>query len=1066
MTTTPLPIRTERSFYEFDGFRVDPVRRRLLRGGEIVPLTPKAFSILLALIEKRGEVLEKEELIQKVWPDSYVTEANLTQNISSLRKALGERANDHRYVVTVPGRGYSFVADVLEVSREQTGEHSIAALLAESETLIPPPAELRQDPAPSGTFSLEDTASFALRPQVLEPVPVQPAHLPVPIRGRRRFLFAGLLLGFLLAASAAGLYLYFKERGATRADVSEASNRPVVAVMGFRNLSRDPDQSWLSTALAEMLITELATGSEIRMVSGEEVFRVRSSLSLPYTEEPSGENLQRIQEALGADLVVVGSYLSLGEKAGDRLRIDLRVLRVPDGEPLASLAKVGTEEELFDLVARIGRELRQTLNWAQPSPEEVRAAHARQPRNPEAARQYAQGLERLRAYDFQDARDLLHKAAETDPESAVIRSALSLALMGVGNDAQARQEAAEALRLSASLPKPERLAAEARLAEADKDWGKAAEIYRSLWTFNPDLEYGLRLVDSLSAAGRGKEALGVVDELRKLLPPHGEDPRIDLAEAQVAKRLSSFVIQRHASKVAEEKGRKSDQTQVVAQALVLQGDWMLQVGRPREAVPLFEEARGLFERSGNQGAVATALTHLGVAYHKMGEMTKAEETYLRSLAMQRQVGSGQGIAMQMANLGIFYQDQGDIHRARKIMDESYAEFLRSGDRVLGTRAVNVIGSLLVSGGDLAGGRHKFEQVLAVSRQTGSRMDEARSLHSLGLLYARQSIWKEAERRHQEAYRITTSLQDSARAASMLAAMAEAQVRLGDMSASERHFNQALGMKQRAQDKAGTAEILGYLAQFEFRRGNLAKAKTLSQNQSQVARGIGSRTLAAASLQAMSRWSLEEGDFKTAWRQLDEVAKERAGMGDTLEAMNARLGLATVAFRQGNLKEAQQIASQLAVWYEARRMAAHQARALAIEARTFLAQGFTAQAEKSALKAYGLCQQSDDLELRIEIFAAVAPIGVATDEDSGRSALGHLRWAVSEAQRIGYVPAGFEAQLMLGALQLQTGDTLHGRATLESVRRDAEARGFRRVAREATEYLGGVRSAVPRSRPLP
>src|SRR5947209_16886959 len=83
--------RTERSLYEFGGFRVDPVRRRLLRGGEQVPLTPKAFSILLLLLERRGGVVEKEDLIQKVWPDTYVTEANLTQNVSSLRKALGER---------------------------------------------------------------------------------------------------------------------------------------------------------------------------------------------------------------------------------------------------------------------------------------------------------------------------------------------------------------------------------------------------------------------------------------------------------------------------------------------------------------------------------------------------------------------------------------------------------------------------------------------------------------------------------------------------------------------------------------------------------------------------------------------------------------------------------------------------------------------------------------------------------------------------------------------------------------------------------------------------------------
>ncbi len=122
MATSPQPPRAEKQVYEFDGFRVDPVRRRLLKGGEQVSLTPKAFSILVVLLENRGEVVEKEELIRRIWPDTFVTEANLTQNISSLRKALGERANDHRYVVTVPGRGYSFVA---EVPRESTSEFTI-----------------------------------------------------------------------------------------------------------------------------------------------------------------------------------------------------------------------------------------------------------------------------------------------------------------------------------------------------------------------------------------------------------------------------------------------------------------------------------------------------------------------------------------------------------------------------------------------------------------------------------------------------------------------------------------------------------------------------------------------------------------------------------------------------------------------------------------------------------------------------------------------------------------------------------------------------------------------------
>ena len=115
MPTDSSPAPGEPSFYEFDDFRVDPARRRLLRGGDLVPLTPKAFSILMILLENRDEVVEKEELIRRVWADSYVTEANLTQNVSSLRKALGERANDHRFVVTVPGQGYSFVAEVIEV---------------------------------------------------------------------------------------------------------------------------------------------------------------------------------------------------------------------------------------------------------------------------------------------------------------------------------------------------------------------------------------------------------------------------------------------------------------------------------------------------------------------------------------------------------------------------------------------------------------------------------------------------------------------------------------------------------------------------------------------------------------------------------------------------------------------------------------------------------------------------------------------------------------------------------------------------------------------------------------
>ena len=98
-----------KDFYDFGPFRADTVRRLLLRDGQPVPLTSKAFDTLEVLIRHRDRVLEKEELLKAIWPNSFVEEANLAQNVSTLRKALCELPGEHRYIATVPGRGYRFV---------------------------------------------------------------------------------------------------------------------------------------------------------------------------------------------------------------------------------------------------------------------------------------------------------------------------------------------------------------------------------------------------------------------------------------------------------------------------------------------------------------------------------------------------------------------------------------------------------------------------------------------------------------------------------------------------------------------------------------------------------------------------------------------------------------------------------------------------------------------------------------------------------------------------------------------------------------------------------------------
>jgi len=118
-----------KTFYEFGPFRVDPDRRQLLRENQPVPLQPKAFDTLLALIQRSETLVSKDELMQAVWPDAFVEESNLTQNIFVLRKTLGEAAGQHRFIVTVPGRGYRFAervrlvpedGDILVLNRSST----------------------------------------------------------------------------------------------------------------------------------------------------------------------------------------------------------------------------------------------------------------------------------------------------------------------------------------------------------------------------------------------------------------------------------------------------------------------------------------------------------------------------------------------------------------------------------------------------------------------------------------------------------------------------------------------------------------------------------------------------------------------------------------------------------------------------------------------------------------------------------------------------------------------------------------------------------------------------------
>lgn len=203
-------------FYEFGPYRLDRASRILLRDGTIVPLTPKALDTLLVLVERPGQPLSKQDLLHSIWPDTFVEESNLAQNVSVLRKALG-----HSYIETLPKRGYRFTAEV----------HLAAC-----------------EPSP-----------------VVAP---QPSGSPEPAPARSRRWTAILVLAALVLCSVAGFWYYRQHAAATAVRA--------IAVLPLKNLSGDPQQDYIADGVTELLTAELSKALPVRVVSRTSAMRYRS----------------------------------------------------------------------------------------------------------------------------------------------------------------------------------------------------------------------------------------------------------------------------------------------------------------------------------------------------------------------------------------------------------------------------------------------------------------------------------------------------------------------------------------------------------------------------------------------------------------------------------------------------------------------------------------------------------------------------------------------------------------------------------------------------------------------
>jgi DNA-binding winged helix-turn-helix (wHTH) protein/TolB-like protein/predicted Zn-dependent protease len=233
-------------FYDFGRYRIDVTGRILLRDQEVVPLTPKVFDILLALVEQSGRIVEKDDLMKRVWPDSYVEEGNLTQNVWLLRKALSEGSNGQKYIETIARRGYRFAAAVRESRKGENGG------------LMRHPAALPAIPGGEAIDVASETGARRAEPLPREGSKAENASRF--IRDHKRVAILGLA-AMILAASG---IIYFARDGKAVNGADKAIES--IAVLPFANDTLDADMDYFNEAITESLINSLSELPKLRVV--------------------------------------------------------------------------------------------------------------------------------------------------------------------------------------------------------------------------------------------------------------------------------------------------------------------------------------------------------------------------------------------------------------------------------------------------------------------------------------------------------------------------------------------------------------------------------------------------------------------------------------------------------------------------------------------------------------------------------------------------------------------------------------------------------------------------------
>jgi tetratricopeptide (TPR) repeat protein/tRNA A-37 threonylcarbamoyl transferase component Bud32 len=777
--------------------------------------------------------------------------------------------------------------------------------------------------------------------------------------------------------------------------------RRAVAVLGFKNLSGQPDVAWLSTALAEMLTTELAAGEHLRTIPGENVARMKSDLALADADSFASDTLARINASLGSDIVVFGSYAVIG----DAIRFDVRMQDAGAGETIAAVAETGGESELFEIVPRIGSRLRERLGVTELSAAEVASVQASLPSNPAAARLYAEGLAKMRLYDAQGARTLLEQAVAADPKLSLAHSALAVAWSELGYDERARQSAKRAYELSANLSREERMWVQGRYHNAMSEHEEAIKTYQALYSFFPDnLEYGLQLASTQATAGKSQDALGTVDSLRRLPAPLRDDPRIDWAEATAASSLSDFKRQQAAAARAVAKARQQGARLLIASALLTEGNAWQELGEIPKAIAAAEESRQIFAATGDRGGESRALRTAGIALRSQGDPAGALQRYERGLAVAREIGDQSTTAALLNNIANVLRQQGSLEAAQKAYGES----------------------------------------LAISREIGDRSSVAMILNNSAILHRVRGQVEQAKKNYRESLAIRRELGEKAPAAATLNNLANLMSDEGDLSGAMKMYEETLVTSEELGDKRGTAMAWYNMGEMQRLQGNLPRSRTLFDQALALRRSLEDKGGVARTLASIGLVQTAQGRLPEAKKTYDEALTLQTGVGDKVGIARIRYFQGTLALYEGQSAEAQASLRDAATQFRQLKASDDEASALGVLARAYLAERKTREAERATEEALDLLRDSRNRVSILEVGLAAARVEAAT----GKRAAATARLTRLSSDAKGYLGYELDAGLALAEIEIASGLTAQGRSRLETVEQQARTKGLLLTANQA------------------